>query len=224
MLIAVLLAGALAAGAPVGAVAVVALAALRPVWFLMAAAGWAVVHVVRRRRDRPGPDDEAALLRSAAAELRAGASLRSALASAADAAPRLDLRRVRRLAAAGAPMAEVGAALADSLPVNGPRAAAALELAGRTGAAPRRLLDALAAQAAESGGLAGERRALTAQARLSAALVGGAPLGLLALLGGAGRLGGLLDDPAGRAVLAVGLTLLAAGIGLVALMVVRADR
>jgi Flp pilus assembly protein TadB len=224
MVIALLLAGALAAGAPAWAVALVALAAVRPWWFLTGVAIWAGAHRLRRRRDLPGPDDEAALLRSAAAELAAGASLRSAVMAAAGAAERLDMRRVARLAAAGRPMHEVGSAVAESLQVNGRRAAAALELAGRTGAAPRRVLDALAAQATDLGRLAVERRALTAQARLSAAVVGGTPLLLLAVLGVAGRLGPLLADPAGRVVLSAGLGLLAAGIGTVALMVARAER
>jgi Flp pilus assembly protein TadB len=82
----------------------------------------------------------------------------------------------------------------------------------------------LAARADDIGTLARERRALTAQARLSAWIVGGAPLGLLAILAVTGRLGGLLGDPVGRFVLGVGLALEFAGAATVVLMVRRSTR
>lgn len=225
MLTTVVLAAALAAGAPLPVVAVLGLALLRPVWFLAAAAGWGLWRrrAARRARARM-PDAEAAVLRAVAGELAAGASLRGALAGAAGAAGGIDLSAAARLAGVGRPMHEVAAAVESALPVNGRRAAAALHLAGRTGAAPRRILERLAGQAADLGALSRERRAMTAQARLSAALVGGAPLALLALLAATGRLAGLVGDPAGRVVLGVGVGLLAAGIAAVAAMVAGADR
>ena len=104
MLIVVLAAGALAVGIhPVMAGAAV-LAATRPWLFLAACAGWAGYAWFERRRGMPSPDDEARLLRSLAAELRSGASLRPALAEAAHAAPALDLSGPTRLAVAGMPM------------------------------------------------------------------------------------------------------------------------
>jgi Flp pilus assembly protein TadB len=201
------------------------LALVRPVWFLAAVAGWAAWHQrARFRAERAAPDAEAAVLRAIAAELAAGASLRGSLVAAAGTSQDVDLSRVARLAAAGRPMDEIADAVEESLRVNGRRAAAALHLAGRTGAAPRRVLDRLAAQAADLGALARERRALTAQARMSAALVGGAPVVLIAVLGFTGRLSGLLDDPAGRVVLTAGATLLLAGITAVVIMLARANR
>lgn len=225
MLTAVVLGLVLGGGAPVPVVVALWLALVRPVWFLAGTAGWAGWHRWRLlRRRAAGPDAEAAVLRAMAGELAAGASLRAAVAAAAGSAEGIDLSRAARLAAAGRPMGEVAAALEAALPVNGRRAAAALHLAGRTGAAPRRVLERLAGQAADLGALARERRAMTAQARLSAAVVGGAPLALLGVLAATGRIGGLAGDPAGRVMLGVGLVLLVGGIGVVAAMVARADR
>jgi len=219
---AAILALSLAAGAPALVVAVAALAFWRPLWLLAAAALWAVL--ARRRRRRAGPGDEADFLQGLAAELGAGAALRSAVVAAAARAPALDLGRVCRLAGAGLPAAEVGDALEGALPVNGRLAAAALRLASSTGGRAAGLFQSLAGRAAEVGRLERERRALTAQARASAWVVGGLPLALLVMLVATGRAGALLSAPAGPAVLAVGLGLEAAGIGIVWLMVRGAGR
>jgi Flp pilus assembly protein TadB len=78
----------------------------------------------------------------------------------------------------------------------------------------------LAVRAVEAGDLIRERRALTAQARLSAALVGGAPIAVVALLVVSGRASALLDSTGGRTIGAIGLALLVAG-GLVVWAMVR---
>ena len=224
MLIAVVLAVAVAAGAPWPVLGVVLLAMSQPWLLLAAAAAWAVLSHRRRRRAAPGPGDEADFLQGLAAELGAGASLRSAVVAAAARAPALDLGRACRLAGAGLPAAEVGDALEGALPVNGRLAAAALRLASGTGGRAAGLFHSLAGRAAEVGRLERERRALTAQARASAWVVGCLPLALLVMLVATGRAGALLSDPAGPAVLAVGLGLEAAGIGIVWLMVRGAGR
>jgi Flp pilus assembly protein TadB len=225
VLTAVVAGGLLGAGVPVGVVVAVWLAVVRPMWFLVAVAGWAAWHQRERLRTRPAsPDAEAAVLRAVAAELSAGASLRGSLVAAAGTSGLVDLSRVARLAEAGRPMDEVAYAVEEALRVNGRRTAAALHLAGRTGAAPRRVLERLAAQAADLGALARERRVLTAQARMSAALVGGAPVALVAVLGITGRLSGLMGDAAGRIVLATGAALLLAGMTAVGIMLARANR
>lgn len=224
MLSAVVIAVALVAGAPPLAVAVGALALWQPSFLLAAAAAWAVVARRGRRRLRPGPDDEAAFLAGLAAEMEAGASLRSAVAAAATRAPALDLSRACRLAEAGLPAAQVGEALRPALPVNGRLAAAALRLAAEGGGRVAGLSHTLAARAAEVGRLERERRGLTAQARASAWVVGGAPLALLALLAVTGRMGPLLADSLGRGVLTLGLALEAAGASVVWLMVRGAER
>ena len=111
-----------------------------------------------------------------------------------------------------------------ALPGNGRLAAAAFRLASATGGRVAALFHTLAARAAETGRLSRERRALTAQARASAWVVGGMPVALLVLLAVTGRMGPLLADPAGVVVLAVGLGLEAAGVGVVWLMVRGAGR
>jgi tight adherence protein B len=210
-----------AAGAPWQAVAALALAVIHPLWFIVGAAGWAVWS--RRRRTTAGPDDEAAFLRGLAAELAAGASLRGGVIAAARRAPSLDVERAVRLCAAGRPADEIGAVLGDALPVNGTAAAAAFRLATRTGGSAAAVVEGLAERAEAMGRLSRERSALTAQARLSAWVVGGVPvvliaLGLLTGVGpGAGDLG-----PGGVALVAVGLGLIGLGAFVVWLMARRA--
>jgi tight adherence protein B len=198
-------------------VGVAALAFWRPLWLLAAAVLWAVL--ARQRRRRAGPGDEADFLQGLAAELGAGAALRSAVVAAAARAPALDLGRACRLAGAGLPAGEVGEALEAALPVNGRLAAAGFRLASFTGGRAAGLFHSLAGRAFEVGRLERERRALTAQARASAWVVGGLPIALLAMLVVTGRAGALLSDPAGPVVLAVGLGLEALGVGIVWLMV-----
>lgn len=213
---------AIAGGAPLPVVAVAALALWRPLWLLAAAALWAVL--ARRRRRRAGPGDEADFLQGLAAELGAGASLRSAVVAAAARTPALDLGRACRLAGAGLPAEQVGRALQAALPVNGRLASAAFRLASVTGGKVAGLFHTLAGRAAEVGRLERERRALTAQARASAWVVGGLPLALLVVLAATGRTGALLRDPAGPIVLAAGLGLEAAGLAAVWSLVRRAGR
>jgi tight adherence protein B len=222
MLSAVVLSLSIAAGAPLLVVAVAALAFWRPLWLLAAAGLWAVL--ARRRQGRPGPGDEVDFLQGLAAELGAGAALRSAVVAAAARAPALDLGRACRLAGAGLPAEQVGEALQSALPVNGRLAAAAFRLASATGGRVAGLFHSLAGRAAEVGRLERERRALTAQARASAWVVGSLPIALLIMLGITGRAGTLLGTAAGPLVLGVGLGLEAAGVTVVVLMVRRADR
>ncbi len=224
MLNAAFLAAALALGAPPGVVAVVAVALYQPVWFLVGAAGWAVAARIRAG-ERAGPDDEARFLQGVAAELDGGASLRGALVEAAGRASRLDLQPVVRRAALGRPMAEVAAALRASLPLNGRLAGPALGLAAATGGRSAAVFSGLAVRAAAQGDLARERRSLTAQARLSAAIVAGAPLVLAAALAVGGGSASLLGLGAGGVALAaIGLGLELAGVAVVWWMIRRAER
>jgi len=220
---ATLLAIALARGSPAALVGIVALAVWRPWWFLAGVAAWAAAHHLRRDKG-PGPADEADFLRGVAAELAGGASLRSAVVAAADRTPALDLRKAVRLARAGLPADRIGRELAAGLPSNGRAAASAFRLAAATGGGAAGIMTTLAARADDIGVLERERRALTAQARLSAWIVGGAPPAFLVVLALTGRLGGLLGDPLGRVVLGVGLALELAGAAAVVLMVRRSTR
>lgn len=226
----VLVAGAVAAiflmaGAPAalaGLAAAVVL--LPPLPILLAVAGWAIVAWRRARPRCSTADDEADVLRGLAAELAAGASLRSGLSDAASRAPAVDLSTAVRLAGAGMPMPVVADAVARALPVNGRLAGSALRLAAETGAPVARLAADLAMRAADEGRLARERRALTAQARASAAVVGGTPVLLAGAAALTGRLGSLVESEAGPVVLGLGFGLQAAGIAVVWSMVRRATR
>jgi Flp pilus assembly protein TadB len=204
-------------------IGVTGLAVIGPVWFLAGAAVWAVL--ARRRTTEPGPADEAAFLRNLAGELAAGASLRGAVVTAAAGSPALGLQQAVRLAAAGMPADRVGTALGTLLPVNGVAAAAAFRLAASTGGRASSAFESLAVRADEVSRLAAERRALTAQARLSAWIVGGGPVALVVLGLSTGRGPGLAAlGPVGILVVGIGLALIGAGALAVWLMVRRAGR
>jgi Flp pilus assembly protein TadB len=83
------------------------------------------------------------------------------------------------------------------------------------------MFEILAVGAAEEGSLRRERRALTVQARASAAVVAGLPFLVLVGMAVTGRLGSS-GDPALGLVLAVGIGLQAAGLAVVWGMLRRA--
>jgi tight adherence protein B len=217
MLLALLLAGAVAVGSHPIVIAVGAMAALHPGWFLVAVGLWAVLH--RRRTAMVGraqPGDEVAFLHALASELRSGSSLRSAVDAAAESASRLPLDTAARLATAGLPASDVAAAVAGALPVNGRLVGAAFTLAAATGARAADVFEALAIRAAEAGELVRERRAVTAQARLSALVVGLAPVGVAVLMLAGGRGSTLLESGGiGVLVLAIGFGLQLTGLAMV---------
>lgn len=156
---------------------ILAFAYLSPSGFLAAAGGWGVFQAIQRGRARRRlPAAEADFLRGVAGEVEAGASIRQAVVASADRADVLDLAPVVRLAAAGRPAAEVATALQQALPLNGRLAGAAYHLVVDTGARASAVFAGLAVRAADVGELARERRALSAQARFSAWLVGGVPV------------------------------------------------
>lgn len=225
MLTAVLLAGGLAVGIPPLVIAVAALAVIEPRLVLAGAAVWGVAAALRRRPVRVVPDDEATLFRAIAAELRSGASLRSALADAAQRVPRIELDRPVRLAAAGMSMTDVAGSVESQLPANGQLAAAAFRLSDWSGARVADTFEGLAERAAATAELARERKAATAQARLSALIVGVAPLAFTGLLVATGRGAGLVSHGGlGWLVLAVGIGLEVIGLVIVAAIVRRAER
>lgn len=225
MLIAVLLAGGLALGVHPAVLALAALAAIEPRLILGGAAVWAVVHAMRRRRHRVTPDDEATYFRALSAELRAGASLRGALGEAVDRVPALSLDRAVRYAAAGAPMTEIADIVEVQFPENGRLAGAAFRLSDWSGAQVADTFAGLADRASASAELARERRAATAQARMSAIVIGIAPVAFAALLLATGRGAGLVDHGwIGLLILGAGLTLEVLGLLVVALIIRRADR
>jgi Flp pilus assembly protein TadB len=214
MLTALMLAVGVVAGAPPLLLLIMATVVFRPWWFLVGVAAWAGYQHLRRLRSRP--DDEAQFLLGLASELRAGASLRSALSEASARVPELDLKGPVRRAVAGRPMAEVAGSLTAALPVNGRLASAAVTIASATGAGGAGMFTDLALRATRHADLGRERRALTAQARLTALLIGLAPLAVLGLMAVTGRLDSISRAGGiGPLVLAAGLCLEVAGIAVV---------
>jgi len=225
VLTAVILAIGVLLGVPPAFIAVGAVAAVEPRIVLAGAAVWAGMSAFRRRASRVTPDDEATYFRALAAELRSGNSLRGALGAAANRVPGLPLDRTVRLAAAGLPMVDVANEVEERFPENGPLAAAAFRLSDWSGARVADAFEDLADRAADAAEMARERRAATAQARVSALIVGVAPLAFTALLLATGRTSGLLaHGNLGWIVLIIGVALEAAGLLLVAVIVRRAER
>ena len=111
-----------------------------------------------------------------------------------------DLRRMSARLRLGAPLVDALGAWADERPVAGVRAAAgALTLVTTVGGSAAGPLEGLAASLRADDAAAGEARALSAQARVSAAVVGLAPLALPRVLddGGSGVVAGARRHDAG---------------------------
>lgn len=162
---------------------------------------------VFRLRQPPGVDEQR-FLAAVHSELRAGASLRWAIADAAAGESDGGLAKARRLALAGAPITELATSLRQ-LPENGRRIAAAIEVAALSGGRSADLFLRLADHAATASDVARQQRTLTTQARMSAMVVGGLPLVWL-VFGGVGRIHGLVEQGAGLVAVA-GLALEALG-------------
>lgn len=185
-----------------------------------------MVAVLRARSNRNRQtrhDLVAGFLRTVAAELRAGRSLRAAISGAVESVDALGLAAVGRLARAGRPLAEVASALSAHEGLG--LAATAVRVAARTGGSIVDVFEMLINEAVEDADLERERRTLTVQARLSIGLVGGFPLLVLVvqvLSGETGRL--LARGPVGMGILAAGSALLLAGLIAVGVMLRRARR
>jgi tight adherence protein B len=221
MLIAVGLAWGLAAGVPLVVLALVGISLLSP---RVALAGLGVITVGDRISRKPAGGD-AAYLQAVAAELRSGAGVRAAIADAADRMPSVMLERVARSARAGRPLDELAEGLQSALGRHGGLAGAALRVAGMTGGRAAETFDQLALLALEDAELAGERRAATAQARVSAWIVGGLPTAYLVYAAGSGRLSALWKaGTIGPVILGLGALLLVGGVGAIVILVRRAQR
>jgi tight adherence protein B len=202
-------AGAWLAGAPVLGAVLVVVALVLP---------HALQRIADDRRrahaDRAVPD----ALEVAAGALRAGASLRGALAEAAGVVPPPLAAELAAVVAA----AESGTRLAEALddwsagrPSPSVRlAAAALALASETGGASARTLDGVAATLRDRHAVQREVQVLATQARVSAAVLGAAPIGFTVVAAAIDprTAGFLLSSNAGQACLAAGLTLDAIGL------------
>ncbi|HTJ75729.1 MAG TPA: type II secretion system F family protein [Acidimicrobiales bacterium] len=174
--------------------------------------------VVRSRRGAAATRLEQALpgaLEAVARSLRSGASLRQAIEEAG-AAPGGSPQLAAELARAGAE-ARQGASLVAALegiaarrPLAGVRlGVAALCLGAETGGAQARAVDGVAATVRERLAVGAELRALASQARISALVIGLAPVGFGAFAAATDPRTSqfLLHTPAGLILLTVGLTL-----------------
>ena len=176
----------------------------------------ASVGVLRARRGRADVDLERALpaaLEAVARGLRSGASLNQALhEAAADAAGGMgaELRRVSAEAGHGAGLVDALDRLAGRRPVPGVRlAVAALCLGVETGGAQARAVDGVAVTMRERLAVAAEVKALSSQARVSALVIGLAPLGFGAFAAATdpGHARFLFHTPLGLAFVTAGLVL-----------------
>ena len=179
-------------------------------------AGPVALILARGRAERAFLAGLPAFVEFVAAQLRSGHTVPSALVAAADRPGPLggDARRVRQRLA-------LGASLPDALQRwagerrSEPAAAVAggLAVAAETGGAAATALDGLARSLRDALGAQAEAAALSAQARLSAVVVGAAPIGYLAFAAATDphAAATLVSTPAGRICLVLGLTLDALG-------------
>jgi Flp pilus assembly protein TadB len=179
MLLVALGAGALVGGVPVLVVVGMVVASLLPpavtVGVVLALAAASVVrHMISRSATVPS---EGELLRQIAGRVSAGATIRTTIAdSAIIAIP----ESARRRATLGMPMADVGVALSDVLPINGQALRAICSFSEHTGAAISSALVVLAERADEVTELARQKRVSLAQAKFSAVVVGIVPVAVSA--------------------------------------------
>ncbi|HEX4490775.1 MAG TPA: type II secretion system F family protein [Acidimicrobiia bacterium] len=207
-LLGIVAAGCLAAGLDI---------ALAPIAMVAVLVGAPVsLYGARHRGERRAADELPVVLELVASELRTGGTVGDSLASVTGRpvggrrlalAP--DVERVVRRCELGAPVDEALAAWAAERADAGVRSAAgALAVAATTGGRAAAALDGLAASLRDRREIAAEARALSAQARLSAVVVGCLPIGYL--VGCA-----LLDPRQVRVLLHTGFGALCLVIGLV---------
>ncbi|MGZ4212329.1 MAG: type II secretion system F family protein [Actinomycetota bacterium] len=185
----------------------------------VAGAAWRPLRRARDARSRNGrivaqlPD----MLRALAAALRAGRNLPQALEAARDEAS----APLRDSLEAAVSLIGVGYSLDEALDALAARAgtqeaalaAETLQIGRAAGANLPAILDVAVESLAERDRIARDRRAASAQAKLSAAVVAAMPVAFFAMVGSGARdqIRILLGDPIGWALLGAGLTLEAGG-------------
>ena len=149
---------------------------------LLLAGGPIALRVARDRAQHRFVTALPAGVEQVAAALRGGAGVGEALAAVTEAGGPLapDLARAQARAALGVSVTDALAAWPDERPLPSVRAVAgALAVASTIGGRAADALDGLATSLRERLGAVAEARALSAQSRLSAVIVGAAPLGYL---------------------------------------------
>lgn len=183
-----------------------------PAGVLVAVAGPMGLRLARDRCDRRASEALPGALEEVARELRGGGTLHGAIAHLARRPGPLavDLARVVRRSELGGGSAEALTAWARERPIAGVRTVAgALRVVGAVGGRAAGALDGLAASLRERAATMAEARALSSQARLSAVVVGGAPIGYLVFSAMVDRraIDVLTGTWVGRACLVAGLAL-----------------
>ncbi len=179
-------------------------------------AGPVGIHVSRRRRDRRAAAAVPVFLDSVAAEMRGGATVEGAIAESASMGGPLgsDLQRVLGRVGLGGRLEDALSSWAVERAVRGVRpAAGALALAAEVGGPAADALEGLASSLREGLAASAEARSLSAQARMSALVVGAGPIGFLVVSAVAdpSATTRLFATAAGRVCLAAGLVLEALG-------------
>lgn len=211
MIVLVLLSAGLAAGVDPRRMALLAGAAYLP--FLVAGL---VAFVVWK--SRPEEDSRASLFcEGVASELRAGASLRSALATAAASVG-------AAAASPGSAMPAVASGVAEEFPAIGEELRLTIVNADRTGSDNAALFDEIGALALAQSEVRREVRTATAPGRATALVLMAAPLFFVASRFSGDGFDTLLASPQQRYVAVFGLSLFLAGLAGVVLVVWRAGR
>jgi Flp pilus assembly protein TadB len=173
--------------------------------------------VARRAARRPGAAAAAGYFDSVASELRRGAVLRQALAIPVPGT------RLARLALTGQPIELVAVEARQMFALDDDLATAGIRLAGRSGAPAGVLFARLAERLRAAEQSARDRRALTAQARLSAVVIGVLPVVPAVMMLASGQRSVLLEPGPGRSMVVAGLVLQALGLIVIGALL-RADK
>jgi hypothetical protein len=209
----VLIALAVAAGLEWRRSAVLALVVAAP----LPMAGLVAVHWWR---SRPGLSMRPArFCEAVSGELRAGASLRASLETAAISVEAMEVARCCRI---GAPMEQIARAARAEFADIGPELGALLARADGLGVSPAALFDEIGSLALAQVEVAHEVSIASAPARATGAVLLLGPLLAIGWAVSAGRFEGLLRESAQRAAALVGLGLVGAGITLSVLILRRA--
>ncbi|MGD2060728.1 MAG: hypothetical protein PVF87_07685 [Acidimicrobiia bacterium] len=210
MIAAVALAVALAAGVDARRIAMLAGVVYLPyaMAVLLALVAW---------RSRPGEDSRPSLFcAGVASELRAGASLRSALTTAAGS--------VGERLSADSSLTELAAQVGERFPTIGLELRLTIVSAGRVGSDSAALFDEIGSLALAQAEIKREVRTATAPGRATALVLIGAPMLYVGSRLSSGELGRLFVSPQQRFVALLGLGLFGIGLTLVALIVWRAAK
>ncbi len=209
------LAAAWASGVDVRRIALLAAAAYLP-WAVAVAVAWIAWKM------RPDEDQRPALFcEGVAAELRAGSTLRDALATASESVGCADSVGLRFRVA---PISEVAEAADDLFPAIGGELGLTIIGAWRSGSQAADLFDEIGSLAIAQSEIRREVRIATAPGRATAMILVGAPVAYLLSRASSGGLGQLVESGQQRVAVLVGLALFLLGAAAAIVVVWRASK